>query len=114
MYRMSEREIGAHWASVGFGQLSVGGEVANRVTIPIRDVIRDSAVQLVLTHQRWCSFINMRVRGWAGYVCVHRTGARGSEAAVEVFERGHLAAQRSGAVPLFEAAAAGGESKGFV
>jgi hypothetical protein len=30
----------------------VGGEVANRVTITNRDVIRDSAVQLGLTHQR--------------------------------------------------------------
>jgi hypothetical protein len=30
----------------------VGGEVTNRVTITNRDVIRDSAVQLGLTHQR--------------------------------------------------------------
>jgi hypothetical protein len=38
-------------ASLGCGQLSVGGEVTNRVTINDR-VIRDSAVQLGWTHQR--------------------------------------------------------------
>jgi hypothetical protein len=37
-------------SSLGCGQLSVGGEVTNRVTITNRDVIRDSAVQLGLTH----------------------------------------------------------------
>jgi hypothetical protein len=35
---------------LGCGQLSVGGEVANRVTIS--DVIRDGAAQWVLSHQR--------------------------------------------------------------
>jgi hypothetical protein len=40
-------------ASLGCGRLSVGGEVTNHVTIlPLGDVIRDSAVQLGLTHQR--------------------------------------------------------------
>jgi hypothetical protein len=34
---------------LGYGQLSVG---KLRTVLPISDVIRDSAVQLVLTHQR--------------------------------------------------------------
>jgi hypothetical protein len=54
-------------ASLGCGRLSVGGEVTNRVTIfTNRDVIRDSAVQLGLTHQRGASGVDLpgRIGGW--------------------------------------------------
>jgi hypothetical protein len=47
--------------------LSVGGEVTNHVTIlPLGDVIRDSAVQLGLTHQRGAIGVDSpgRIWGW--------------------------------------------------
>jgi hypothetical protein len=64
-------------ASLGRGRLSVGREVTNRVTIlPLGDVIRDSAVQLRLTHQRGAIGVDSpgRIGGWFEGRCLLKGG----------------------------------------
>ena len=45
-------------ASLGCGQLSVGGSLRTVLPFTNRDVIRDSAVQLGLTHQRGANVVD--------------------------------------------------------